>query len=167
MKYLSKIEELLNNWEVLYKGCSFPQIELIEKKINNKLPLCYREFLENFGYDMDRKNENSRGGFVGESIFFDSVYGDFTNKHGLVDQLKEDGKEELLQQIENDNIFVFVNHQGYIFAFFKLDESDNPPVYGYNEGQERNYFPKLTNSLSDFFEQYLEQGKDPYNELDE
>lgn len=166
MKYINKIESRLKQWEVIYEGCSSNQINLIEKFINKKLPACYIEFLTVMGYDMDRKDDNSRGGFVGESIFYNDVFGDYIIKDGLIEQLEEDGKEDLTSQV-NENVFVFASHQGYIFAFFKLDEGDNPPVYGYHEGQERNFFPKLTDSLLEFFEQYLEYGKDPYNALDE
>lgn len=167
MKYLLKAGSLIKEMGAIYKGCTSKQIDDIEKTINKKLPKCYKEFLENFGYDMDRKDDNSMGGFVGESIFYDDVYGEYTIKDALIDQLKDDGKEELLPQIDNENVFVFASHQGYIFAFFKLNEGDNPLVYGYHEGQKRNFFPKLTDSLLDFFEQYLEYGKDPYTILDE
>ncbi|MFC0428062.1 SMI1/KNR4 family protein [Chryseobacterium scophthalmum] len=134
--------------------------------MNKKLPLCYKEFLQNFGYNMERKDDYSRGGFVGESIFFDNVFGNHTNKDGLIEQLQEDNKTNLISQINDKNIFVFNSHQGYLFAFFKLNGGDNPPVYGYAEGQEKNSFPKLTNSLLEFFELYLEDGKDPFNLLD-
>lgn len=167
MKYINKIESILKNWEIIYKGCSTDQIKLIEKLINKKLPTCYNEFLTTMGCEMDRKDENSRGGFVGESIFYEDVFGDYTLKNGLIEQLEEDGKDDLIPKIKDNNVFVFASHQGYIFAFFKLNEGDNPPVYGYHEGQNRDFFPKLTDSLLDFFEQYLEYGKDPYNALDE
>ncbi|MCA6066948.1 SMI1/KNR4 family protein [Chryseobacterium sp. RG1] len=165
MKYLNKIEKILKGWGAIYKGCSSNQINNIEQKVRKKLPFCYKEFLENFGYDMDRKDDYSRGGFVGESICFDNVYGDHTNKDGLIEQLQEDDKINLLSLI-NNNIFVFSSHQGYTYAFFKLNEGDNPPIYGYQEGQIANNFPKLTNSLSEFLELYLEDGKDPFNNLD-
>jgi hypothetical protein len=165
MKYLNKIEGILKGWGVIYKGCSSNLINNIEQKIGKKLPLCYKEFLENFGYDMDRKDDHSRGGFVGESIFFDNVYGDNTNKDGLIEQLQDDNKSTMLPQI-NDNVFIFFSSQGYIFGFFKLTDGDNPAVYGYKEAQTTNNFPKLTNSLSEFLELYLEDGKDPFNKLD-
>jgi hypothetical protein len=164
MKYLKKIENLLNSWGTIYKGCNSKQITNLEEKINNKLPTCYREFLEKMGYDMDRKDDNSRGGFVGESIFYNDVYGEYTNKDALIEQLDEDGKTDLLNEID-DNVFVFFSSQGYIFAFFKLDEGDNPPVYGYKEGIDIESFPKLTDSLLEFYEKYLEYGKSPFSAL--
>jgi hypothetical protein len=155
---------------VIIEGCSKNQIEILELKIRKNLPLCYKEFIEFMGKRTDAINVEvglyDYTGFEGESIFYDNVFGDYTNKDGLIDDLKADGKENLLSQID-DNVFVFASHQGYIYAFFKLDEGDNPPVYGYHEGQERDFFPKLTDSLLEFFEQYLEYGKDPYNALDE
>jgi hypothetical protein len=164
MRYLDNIEKILKDWGVIYKGCGNNLITNIEQKIGKRLPTCYREFLENFGYDMDRKDDNSRGGFVGESIFYDNVYGNYTNKDGLIEQLQEDGKMSLIPHI-NDNAFVFFSSQGCIFAFFILNKGDNPQVFGYREGQEKDSFPKLTNSLSEFFELYLEDGKSPFNKL--
>ena len=165
MKYLNSIEKKLNDWGVIYKGCPNNQIIAIEKKINKKLPACYVEFLERMGYDMDRKDMSSKGGFVGESIFYTDVFNeDYTNKDGLIEQLKDDDRTDLLEQI-NENVFVFFSSQGYIYAFFKLDEGDNPPIYGYIEGYEKESFPKLTNSLLEFFEKYLESGQSPFAAL--
>ncbi|WP_333662948.1 hypothetical protein, partial [Chishuiella changwenlii] len=89
MEYINSIEDTLKKLEVIYKGCSNIQINSLEKLINRKLPSCYSEFLKTMGYEMDRKDDNSRGGFVGESIFYEDVYSDYTNKDGLIDQLKE------------------------------------------------------------------------------
>ncbi|WP_026703837.1 SMI1/KNR4 family protein [Flavobacterium soli] len=171
MKYLNKIVNRLNSNKVTLENCNLNEIKSLEAKINKGLPICYKEFLESMGKDTDATNVKSGlydyTGFEGESIFYDNVYGDYTNKDGLIEQLEEDGKDDLLLQIKNDNVFVFSSHQGYIYAFFKLDEGDNPPVYGYHEGQEKDNFPKLTDTLLEFFEKYLEYGKDPYDALDE
>lgn len=170
MKYLTKTVNKLNSNKVIIKGCSLNEVKALETKINKKLPLCYREFLETMGKITDAINVKSGlydyTGFEGESIFYDNVYGGHTNKDGLIEQLEEDGKTDLLSQI-NENVFVFFSSQGYIYAFFKLDEGDNPPVYGYHEGQDRNYFPKLTDTLLEFFEKYLEYGKSPFTALRE
>lgn len=170
MEYLNKIVEKLQKNRVKLIGSSDKEISELEKTIKTLLPKAYIEFLESMGNYTDTKNISPNlydyAGFGGESIFYEDVYNDYTNKDGLIDQLKEDAKEELLKEID-DNVFVFSSHQGYIFAFFKLDEGDNPPVYGYHEGQERDFFPKLTDTLLQFFEEYLEYGKDPYNNVDE
>ncbi len=162
MEYLNKIKKTIEEFDTIYIGCTNSQIDEIEKKINAKLPVCYTEFLSFCGISMDRKNVNSRGGFVGESIFYGDVLGDFTNKDALIEQLEEDGRSDL--QITN-NDFVFFCSQGYIFAFFKLNEGDNPPVYGYMEGYKGNSFPKLTDTLVEFYEKYLEFGQSPFTNL--
>ncbi|QQV02738.1 MULTISPECIES: SMI1/KNR4 family protein [Chryseobacterium] len=168
MIYLNKIVEKLTKNKVIIKGVDKNKINSLEQSLSKKLPLCYKEFLEKFGETTDAINVKegyyNYTGFQGESIFYDNIYGNHTNKDGLMEQLQEDGKTSLISQV-NDNVFVFFSSQGYIFAFFKLDEGENPPVYGYVEGQEKNSFPKLTNSLLEFFELYLEDGKSPFNNL--
>lgn len=162
MKYLSRVIKTINEFDAVYKGCEKIQVTSIENTIGKKLPKSYVEFLEFCGIGMDRKNMNPRGGFVGESMFYADVSGDYTNKDALLEQLEEDGRNDL--QI-TDNDFVFFCSQGYIFAFFKLDEGDNPPVYGYKEGYEGKSFPKLTDTLVEFYEKYLEYGQSPFGNL--
>jgi len=31
--------------------------------------------------------------------------------------------------------FIFSMHQGYEFWYFRISEGDNPPVYGFHEGE--------------------------------
>lgn len=66
---------------------------------------------------------------------------------------------ELLEENESkhiltDNDFVFWMGQGYMFAFFKLKEGNNPPIYFYSEVKEDQYV-KIANSLTDFYMSYL------------
>jgi hypothetical protein len=168
MKYLSNIVSKMTQNKVILKGINQSKINELEKSINNKLPLCYKEFLEKMGGITDAINVKEglydHTGFEGESIFYDNVMSEYTNKDGLLDDLKADGKHDLIPQI-NENVFVFFSSQGYIYAFFKLDEGDNPPVYGYTEGQHKDFFPKLTDSLLEFFELYLEYCKSPFKNL--
>ncbi len=159
MRYLEKILIKINGFGATYSGCSEQQIKEIEKLAKNIIPESYKEFLELFGLDMDRKDMTSRGGFVGEDVFYEDL---FDNKEALEEQLEEDGRTDL-QLTDND--FIFFCSQGYIFAFFKLDEGDNPPVYGYQEGYKGETFPKLTDTLVEFYELYLEFGKSPFGNL--
>ncbi len=166
MKYLNDIKRKLLSKNVKLKGCSQNQINEVEKIIGDKLPASYLEFLEIMGINTNADNspegEYHYTGFEGESIFYGDVLGDFTNKDALIEQLEEDGRSDL--QITN-NDFVFFCSQGYIFAFFKLNEGDNPPVYGYMEGYKGNSFPKLTDTLVEFYEKYLEFGQSPFTNL--
>ncbi|WP_333662946.1 SMI1/KNR4 family protein [Chishuiella changwenlii] len=121
MEYLNKIVEKLQKNRVKLIGLSDKEISELEKTIKTPLPKVYLEFLESMGNYTDAKNISPNlydyTGFGGESIFYDDVYSDYTNKDGLIDQLKEDDKEELLKQID-DNTFVFFSSQGYIFCLF-------------------------------------------------
>ena len=163
MNYLSKIKNKLLSKNVKLKGCTQLQINKIEEIAGNKLPQCYIEFLEVMGIytnaDNSPDNEYNYTGFEGESMFYEDL---FDNKEALEEQLEEDSRTDL-QLTDND--FVFFCHQGYIFAFFKLDEGDNPPVYGYQEGYKGETFPKLTDTLVEFYELYLEFGKSPFGNL--
>ncbi|MEK3794613.1 SMI1/KNR4 family protein [Paenibacillus sp. FSL R7-0204] len=49
-----------------------------------------------------------------------------------------------------DNQFVFMMHQGYMFWYFNLDESDNPSVYHYDESLDLTDFRKVSDTLSEF-----------------
>jgi len=67
-------------------------------------------------------------------------------KEGAIELLQENESEEKL----TDNNFVFFMHQGYQFYFFNLDEGDNPPVYFYHEGENKDRFIKKYESFTDF-----------------
>jgi|SRR5690606_3101542 len=160
MKYLKKLKTGIDRLDIYYKGCTLSEIQNIEQNITNgSLPDCYKEFLQYFGKDMDRKEGNSRGYLVGNAVFYDDLE-DNNNENGLKGLLEEDDSSLQVP----DNAFVFYGHQGYVYAFFKLDEGDNPPVYGYTEGFNGNDFPKITDTLSDFYEKYLE-GENIFNVL--
>ncbi|WP_452219433.1 SMI1/KNR4 family protein [Lacinutrix salivirga] len=158
MKYLNKIVTQLDKWETIYKGCSQNQIKEIEELAVSKLPECYVEFLEVMGFEMDRKAPGMRGYLLGTTVFYPSIK--WLNET-WAEQLTEDGSSLELPE----NAFVFYDHQGYLFAFFKLDEGDNPPVYGYEEGYEGDSFPKIADSLSSFYERHLEGDKTLFSEL--
>ena len=158
MKYLNKLNETLQKLEVIVKGCSKEEILKIEKVAGNKLPNCYIEFLEIGGKDMDRKESGMRGFLVGNAVFYEDL---FDNKEGLQELLDED--ESSLKIPENS--FVFYCSQGILYAFFKLNVGDNPAVYGYSEGFEGNDFPKIADTLSEFYERYLEGYNDLFKEL--
>jgi hypothetical protein len=107
---------------------------------------------------MDRKKSRMNGFLVGNTVFYEDL---FDNKEGLQELLDEDNAK---LKIPTDS-FVFYCSQGILYAFFKLNEGDNPPVYGYSEGFEGNDFPKVANTLSEFYERYLEGYNDLFKEL--
>lgn len=161
MKYLNKIKQKIDEWQVVYKGCSKEEIDEILQIAGANLPKCYLEFLSEMGKDMDRKEIGMRGFLVGNAVFYEDL---FDNKEGMQELLDEDGRSDL---ILTDNDFVFYDSQGILQAFFKLDEGDNPPVYAYEEGYSGDKFPKVAGSLSSFYERYLESDKTLFKELRE
>jgi hypothetical protein len=70
-------------------------------------------------------------------------------------ELIQSEAEELLQENKfkecPKNAFVFWLHQGYQFAFFLINEGDNPSVYYYNETLNQEDFIKTYERLSDFY----------------
>jgi hypothetical protein len=83
----------------------------------------------------------------GSSAFYNEI---FDLREGSIELLYEDGFKDL-----PDNTFVFWMHQGYQFAFFYLNQGENPPVYFYYEGRTKDDFELVENSFTDFLETQL------------
>jgi hypothetical protein len=122
------------------RGCSEREVAKIELFFKVKLPATYADFLLAMGKDA--------GDFMkGSSVFYDEVF-----------DLRQ-WSSELLD--ENDfrplpaNTFVFWMHQGYQFAFFFIDDVDDPPVYYFSEGKTNDDFEKTGNAFTDFLEKQL------------
>lgn len=102
-----------------------------------KFPATYMQFLQTMGF--------SAGVYMrGSSVFYKEI------------EDWEDGAIELLE--DNDNklelpasAFVFWMHQGYQFAFFNLDDGDDPRVYYYTEVKADDGFVLTHQKLSDFY----------------
>lgn len=154
MKYLNNIIEKFNSRKVILTGCNDQEIQEVITSAGGFLPACYIEFLETMGKDVE-ENYNKPdyyeyGNFKGENIFYSTVIILNEDKNAL---LQEDNRGDLNH---SSNDFIFFDSQGYLYAFFKLNEGDNPPVYGYQEGYKGMDFPKIADSLSEFYENYLE-----------
>lgn len=102
-----------------------------------KLPLEYTKFLKLMG------NGTLNGFLRGESCFIDELP---SLKKWSVELLEENNFEGQLNEFD----FVFWMSQGYQFAFFKLDEGDNPPIYYFREGANLEKFIKITDSFTEF-----------------
>ncbi len=125
-------------------GCSKSEIKRIEEKYGYCLPEIYREFL----LKMVRKAGNF---YRGTDIFYGQEITGFNNY--LREILKYDKSEFVLPE----NAFVFAHHQGYIYFFFYVTESENPSVYGY---MEEDLLPKkISESFSEFLLTSLKEQK--------
>lgn len=158
MGYLDELLVELNKLGIIYEGCGPKEIDLIKELISGSLPKCYQEFLEKMGKSMDRKEYGYRGFLVGNSVFYEDIP---NNRPGLEELLEEDSSDLQIPE----GAFVFYGSQGILYAFFKTNEGDNPPVYGYAEGFTGDDFPKIATSLSSFYERYLESDKELFKEV--
>jgi SMI1 / KNR4 family (SUKH-1) len=164
MKYLNNIVNKYKTRNATLIPCSDVEVDKVKLLCNGNLPECYIEFLKTMGKDIiqdeNRPDYFEYGSFVGESVYY---------YKGIEQNNGEDGLRGLLQDDEStlsmpEKAFVFYGHQGYLYCFFKTDEGDNPPVYGYAEGFEGNSFPKISDTLSQFYQDYLE-GKNIFEVL--
>lgn len=129
------------------QGCSEEEIEQLEKHIGAKLPQSYREFLALMGHGAGIFHRGSN--YLYKDLF------DLTN---LAKETLRDGPFEL----PND-AFVIFSHQGCIFAYFKLFDGDDPPIYTYLV-MEPN--PKgWAESFSEYLEKSLDEEISALNKL--
>lgn len=131
------IAQYLINQKIKLKGCSASEVKRIERYFNLTLPSVYKEFLYSMGKGAGQY-------MLGSSVFLNEIY-----------ILKPDF-EEMLSERElslPENAFVFWAHQGYQFAYFCIDEGDDPPVYFYYDGDVS--IEKKENFLTDFFTNQL------------
>ena len=124
------------------EGCREDEIQAFKDYLGvHDLPGEYLEFLRQMG--------KGAGPFMeGSSVFYDEIF-DLNRSAELL--LRENNFRTL-----PDQSVVFWMHQGYQFAFFKLDEGDNPPIYFYYEGKSSADFEIKERSLIDFLIKQLE-----------
>ncbi len=130
--------------ESMFEGCTQEEINfLMQKQGVSYLPKVYRDLLK----------------VMGRSGIYRVLEGDCTyyDLHVLKDRFDSITERENLKYPAD--IFVFNDHQGYIFYFFRTKgtQKSNPPVYGYHDAWEG--FSRLSDSLSGFFIQQLEWKK--------
>ena len=141
IKYLNQVLTILQKHGVGLLPCSALEIQKLEEHIGRELPQAFKEYLRAMG-------KYSGGVNQGTDCFYDHL---FANNQNAFELLLENKIEMKLP----DDAFVFYVHQGYQFLFFKLDEGENPPVYGYNEGNDVPYFEKCCDSFSNYLLEVL------------
>jgi hypothetical protein len=130
-------------WEL--RGCWNWEIREVEKYFNIKLPAVYRSFLKRMGFKAGRL------GIYAEMFYKDLEF----NRRGMEYLLELDGNPFALTPTE----FVFSSEQeGCIFHYFETSPlADDPPVYGYEEGEKRCRL--VDRSFSAFLYRQLEISK--------
>ena len=127
------------------EGARDEEIQELETYAGGRLPTVYKQFLKQLG--------RSAGG-----LFRGSDYA-IGQRFNL--RLKEHA-EELLQRSKASFVlprtaFVFLMAQGHQFAFFNLDQGDDPVVYHYLEGDLTSN--QLDATLSGYLLRCLEAGE--------
>lgn len=122
------------------KGCSEMELAELEKRHGGSLPLAYKTFLLALGCEA--------GGFMEGTDF---LFRNLTSlRHEALNLLKECNAD--LELGPRD--FVFAAHQGYQFLYFNSEESENPGVFYYLDGEETS--EKIASSFTEWFAQVVE-----------
>lgn len=116
MTYLTRTKHLLRDLEV--SGCSIPEIVDLEKELEVFFPEAYREFLLWMGKDTGKF-------LIGSEV----TYQHLAKIQGWANEVLEERELPLLPP----NAFVFYIHQSYQFAYFLLNEGDDPKIYFFDE----------------------------------
>jgi hypothetical protein len=115
-------------------GCSDLEIQEIERLSEVKLPLTYRQFLEQMG--------KSTGDFLAGT---DYHFPDLLQLRQQAERLLQENKAQVSLSRED---FVFAMHQGYQFLFFETNISDDPAVFLYEEDEQK--FKKVCDHFSEW-----------------
>lgn len=110
------------------------------------LPSSYYEFLMRMG------NGTKNGFLQGHSCFINEL----PNLKAWATELLVENNFPL---ILSENDFIFWMHQGYMFAFFKMDEGHDPPIYFYTEVDKPSKFFKITDTFTEFLARILNDDK--------
>ena len=136
-KELQHLEELLIARRLAarddFRGCSLDEVRELESRYAVTLPTFYTEFLLRMG--------RGAGAYMrGSDVFYPEL---LQVRRYAEELLREAGVNFQLGQ----NDFVFFVHQGYQFAYFQTDTSDDPPVWYFYETWKS---PEKRKSLSAF-----------------
>lgn len=144
---IKQLKEILIKEGIELIPGTIEQVNEFKENNNYKtLPTSYVNFLLAMG------NGTNNGFLRGHSCFFNEL-----------NDLKEGAEELLLDDNSalklSDQSLVFWMSQGYMFAFFNLDEGDNPPIYFYKELSQQKNFMKITDSLTEFLFRFQSKDK--------
>lgn len=144
MKYINKLLAELRQKDIEIKPCTSDDLELLKKKAdNNKLPEAYLEFMQAMG-------RGTHGRFLaGIHCFIDDV---LDVSEGARELLEENNCDFSLK----DTDFVFFMSQGCDFAFFNVNEGENPPVYYVREADCHIRIKKIAYTFTEFLHNLLD-----------
>lgn len=116
-------------------GCTDKEIQSLESYFNITLPGEYKEFLRIMG--------KGAGDFMkGSSVFFNDIFDLQKESESLLN-------ENNFKKLPKD-AFVFFMHQGYQFAFFLINNDDNPKIFYYSEVETTEDFDVFSETFIEF-----------------
>jgi hypothetical protein len=126
--YLDRAKQLIQELGYILpehiRPCNEAQVVAMARKLGVTLPLAYQEFLLWAGLRLGDV-------MVGSEFYFSALmlydYKEFSRNLLELNHLDPSPLDE--------HAIIIYSHQGYQFAYIRDDEGDNPPVYGYDEGQ--------------------------------
>jgi hypothetical protein len=141
---------LSTHWSM--SGCSPREIQRLEGEIDLKLPGEYKAFLRKMGHGAGRFMQ-------GTDMFYPRL---FDNRSAAEESLEREAFPfDLLP-----SMFVFSNHQGYIFHHFDCDTHlEDPPVLGFQEGETA--LTRISDNFSQFLSQILEEEISNWSRVDD
>jgi hypothetical protein len=144
--YLNKVKARFGELSIVHPDdilpCTEDEISILEEQVGLSLPEAYKEFLLWMGHGAGRL-------LRGSHCFYEHLV---RLQEGARELLEENSFSEILP----NDAFVFFMHQGYQFAFFRVSESDDPPIYYYHEAMEQKTFTMTHNCFSEFLAEEIE-----------
>ena len=131
----------------MIRGCADEEIGRLEKQLGLALPASYRQFLRRMG--------RSAGTFLRGTDFL------FAGLGGLRLQAEQSLHETKASFRLKDTDFVFAVHHGYEFLFLPTQESDDPAVWHYAEGDSAPV--KVFNHFSEWLDACVADEIDAYS----
>lgn len=148
---IKQLKETLIEKGIELVPSTIEQVNNFKENNNYKnLPKSYVDFLLAMG------NGTTNGFLRGHSCFFNEL----KDLNTWAKELLNDDNSHL--KLSHKNL-VFWMSQGCMFAFFNLDEGDNPPVYFYRELSQQKDFMKISDSFTEFLSRIETQDKNLFN----
>lgn len=121
------------------RGLSVDIIHEWEAKNGKRLPEVYKDYLIAMGPSFDWLISDNIEGSVRSADSFDEL-------RTIVNEFLEVGSSSF--RLQKDDIVLSI-YQRESFRFFRLGEGDDPPVYGFDDGDETYslHFKRLTKYL--------------------
>ena len=115
------------------------KLSKIESEFHILLPMVYKDFYDLCSFSIPDN-------LVGTDLINNCSYSDLNE--GAVELLKDNRIDNFIE----DDDFIFMMHQGYMFWYFKANGDTDPIVYGYYQGKLK---PDNFGRFSDFIKEYI------------